>query len=258
MKKIWITSIGSSEEPVKKLMSQLKTYGLESGGHFWQDDLKKFAWMGARDELINKETSMWIILGSREELLSPDVLYGLSLLTVTVRAQRGLSFPVTILQTDGDPLEGEQLSTPLKDADVMFAGISGLGAKLVAKAHGAVKTISSEYQMDIHGSDQIGQWIEIGPTEDTWSGMMFGVTGAEILFQAVGPSGSLPTKTELNYPMQGLKLDMGGKEYTAWATQNELNPQTSYFVKVEGFPDSIIFGSYSTEEETDVFVVRLK
>ena len=258
MKKIWITSIGSSEEMVKKLLSQLKTYGLEGGGHFWQDDLKKFAWMGARDVLIEKQTAMWIILVSREELRSPDVIYGLSLLTITVKAQKGPNFPVIILQTDEGPIDPEQLSTPLKDADIMPASLSGLGAKLVAKAHSTGSSIFSEYYMDILGNDQIGQWFEIRPTEATWSGVMFGVTDAEILFQAVGPSGSLPDKTVLNYPMQGLKLEMGGKEYTAWAAQNELNPKTSYFVKVNGFPVSIIFGSYSTEEETDVFVVRLK
>jgi hypothetical protein len=87
---------------------------------------------------------------------------------------------------------------------------------------------------------------------------MFGVAGAEITFHAVGPTGSLPPKTVLNYPMQGLKLEMGGKEYLAWAAQNELNAETSYFVKVEGYPESILFGPYSTEQEANVFVVGLK
>jgi len=87
---------------------------------------------------------------------------------------------------------------------------------------------------------------------------MFGVTGAEITFHAVGPAGSLPSKTTLNYPMQGLKLEMGDKEYTAWAAQNELNAETSYFVKVEGYPESILFGPFSPEAEADVLIVRLK
>jgi hypothetical protein len=68
----------------------------------------------------------------------------------------------------------------------------------------------------------------------------------------------LPAKTVLNYPMEGLKLEMGGKEYTAWAAQNELDAETSYFVKVEGFPESVVFGAYSAEESAEVFVVRLK
>jgi hypothetical protein len=37
-----------------------------------------------------------------------------------------------------------------------------------------------------------------------------------------------------------------------------LNPETSYFVKVEGFPESILFGPYSTEEAADVYVIKLK
>jgi hypothetical protein len=68
----------------------------------------------------------------------------------------------------------------------------------------------------------------------------------------------LPAKTVLNYPMEGLKLEVGGNEYTAWAAQNELDAETSYFVKVEGFPESIVFGAYSAEEAAEVFVVRLR
>ena len=42
MKKIWLTSLGASEDLVKKLISQMKTYGLEVNGHFWKDDLMGF------------------------------------------------------------------------------------------------------------------------------------------------------------------------------------------------------------------------
>jgi hypothetical protein len=258
MKTIWVTSLGSSQEPVKQLMSQMKTYGLEVQGHFWKDDVKKMAWMAAREDLLAKNVSMWGILGSYEELLVPDILYGLSLLAITVQAQRGLQFPIMILQTQGEPISPEQLTTPLKGVDVMSAAGAGTGAKLVAKVHAPPKSRSVEYHLDLYGNEQIGQWFEVRPTGSSWPGAMFGVAGAEIAFHAVGPTGSLPSKTTLNYPMQGLKLEMGDKEYTAWAAQNKLDAKTSYFVKVEGFPESIVFGPFSTEEAADVFVVRLK
>jgi len=258
MKTIWVTSLGSSPDPIKRLMSDMKRYGLEVQGHFWKDDLKKMAWMAARDNLVDAKVSMWGILGSDDELLALDALYGLSLLAITVQARRGLHFPITILQTQGDLISSEQLSTPLKGADVMLASDLGLGAKLVARVHKPPKPISPEYQLDIHGSEQLGQWFEVRPAQASWSGVMFGVAGAEIAFHAVGPAGSLPPKTVLNYPMQGLELEMGGKEYLAWAAQNELNTETSYFVKVEGHPDSILLGPYSTEEAADLFLVRLK
>jgi hypothetical protein len=258
MKTIWVTSLGSSQDPIKRLMSQMKTYGLEVQGHFWKDDLEKMAWMAARDNLMDAKISMWAILGSNDELLAADTLYGLSLLAITAQAQRGLHFPIMILQTQGESISSEQLSTPLKGAEMMSVLDAGLGAKLVAKVHKPAKPLSSEYHMDIYGNEQIGQWFEVRPENSNWPGVMFGVAGAEIAFHAVGPSGSLPAKTVLNYPMEGLKLEMGGKEYTAWAARNELNADTSYFVKVEGSPESIIFGPYSAEEAAEVFVVRLK
>ncbi|UCE56506.1 MAG: hypothetical protein JSV31_13990 [Desulfobacterales bacterium] len=258
MKTMWVTSLGSSHDPIKKLMSQMKTYGLEVQGHFWKDDLEKMAWMAARDNLMDAKISMWAILGSNDELLAADTLYGLSLLAITAQAQRGLHFPIIILQTEGELISSEQLSTPLKGAEMMSVSDAGLGAKLVAKVHKPPKSVSSEYHMDIYGNEQIGQWFEVRPENSNWPGVMFGVAGAEIAFHAVGPSGSLPAKTVLNYPMEGLKLEMGGKEYTAWAARNELNADTSYFVKVEGSPESIIFGPYSAEEAAEVFVVRLK
>jgi hypothetical protein len=258
MKTIWVTSVGPSQDPVKKLMSQMKTYGLEVQGHFWKDDLKKMVWMAAREDLIDSKISMWGILGSIDEILAPDNLFGLSLLAISTQAQRGLQFPIMILQTGGESISPDQLGTPLQTAEVLSASDAGLGAKLVAKVHQPAKPVSAEYHLDIYGNEQIGQWFEVRPASSNWPGVLFGAAGAEIGFHAVGPSASLPAKTVLNYPMEGLKLEMAGKEYTAWAARNELDVKTSYYVKVEGYPESIVFGPYVTEEAADVFVVRLK
>jgi hypothetical protein len=258
MKKIWLTSLSSSEDSVKNLISQMKTYGLEVNGHFWKDDLEKVAWMGARDELLDSKIALWGILGSDEELLKPAIRYGLSLLAITVQAQRGLNFPILILQTEGDPLSPEKLTTPLMGVDVLAVSDSGIGAKLVAQVHISTGETSSEYHLDTYGSAQIGQWFEIGPETASWPGSMFGVTGADITIHAVGPKGKLPSHSVVNYPMKGLKLNLGEKEYEAWAVQNELETHSSYFVKVEGFPESIVFGAYSAEEAADLYVVKLK
>lgn len=258
MKTIWLTSLGSSQDTVKKLMSQMKTYGIEVKGHFWKDDLKKVAWMAARDDLTDAGVSFWAILGSDDELLHPDIRYGLSLLAITTQAKRGLHFPIIILQTQGDLISSDRLTTPLKNAEVLSAADPGLGAKLVAKAHKTSRQISQEYHIDIYGNEQIGQWFEIRPIDANWTGAMFGVDDGEIAFQAVGPGGKLPSTSVLNYPMEGLKLNLGEKEYTAWAAQNELDSETSYFVKVDGFPGSILFGPYSTEEAADVYIISLK
>jgi len=132
MKTFWLTSLGPSQDVVNDLMSKMKPYGIEIKGHFWEDELKKMPWMAAREDLTDQKISFWAILGSEEELLNPDLRYGLSLLAIIARAKRGINFPVVILQTHGSLLSADQLPTPLKGADIFLSSDSGLGAKFVS------------------------------------------------------------------------------------------------------------------------------
>jgi len=257
MKTVWLTSLVSSEEKVKSLFSQLKTYGLEVRGHFWEDDLEKMSWAPVRNELIKPDISLWLILASYDKLTTPSIRYGLSLLTITLQTQRGLSFPVVILLTQKELPPTETLPTPLQGADLLSLDDPGMAAKLVVKVHSTIKEIAPEYRLDIYGIPHIGQWFEIGPMNTSWPGAMFGVAGGEITFHAVGGKGKLPDQSVLHYPLKGLKLSLGEKEYVAWAAQNELDSGTSYFVKVNGFPESFLFGPYSTQEQAELFVVKI-
>ncbi len=258
MKKVWLTSLEKSEENVTRIMSALKGYGLDVQGHFWTDELEKMAWIGPRDVMLDKDVALWTILATPEALSSPNIRYGLSLLALTVQSQRGPGFPIVILLSGGESISPGQLTTPLQGADILAADKPAFGAKLVARVHTPAKKAAAEYRLDCYGNPQIGQWFEIGPTGSTWNGALFGVAGAKITFQAVGAKGQLPEKSTLNYPIQDMQLGLGQTEYIAWAVQNELGPDSSYFVKVEGYPESILFGEYSQEEEADVFVVSLK
>ena len=258
MKALCLTSLTPSENVVKGFISQMKPYGLEIKGRFWSDDLQKMAWMGARDMLLDANIGLWGLLGSKQEFDKNETRYGLSLLALSVKARKSTSSNILVLQNGDDTIRAADLPTPLSGADILSLSDQSLGAKLVAKMHQQKNTAPEEYVIDIHGNEHIGQWFEIRPLADSWAGAMFGVAGGEVVFQAVGPAGGLPEKSILNYPMQGLKLTLGDSEYTAWAAQNEITPETSYYVKVDGYPTSIVFGPYSTEESTDVFVINLK
>ena len=127
MKILWLTSLSSSEDSPKQFAGQMRQYGFDVKGHFWTDDLQKAAWVAARDELIDSNTFLWAILASHEELRAPDTLYGLSLLTITVQAQRGLHFPIVIMATQDGLITSDQLTTPLKKTDVIsFSDSEGL------------------------------------------------------------------------------------------------------------------------------------
>jgi hypothetical protein len=257
MKKIWLTSLKADPEKVKGLVGALQPYGIEVQGHFWQDDLDKMTWMEPREMLVDPNTTLWAIMGSAEDLQKPSFRYGLSLLSITLQAQKGHAFPILVLLTEGQ-VSSEDLPTPLKAADVLPADSATLGAKIVSKLHSSPQETDSGYRLDIYGIPQIGQWFEVGPQSGTWQGAMFGVTGAKITFHAVGPKGTLPDRSVLNYAMKGLELEHGDKEYAAWAVQNEIDSESSYFVKVDEYAETILFGPFSQEDDAEVFVVSLK
>ncbi len=258
MKAIWLSSMEKDEATVQKMMAQFKKYGLQLQGHFWQNDNAKMAWLGAREELVGDPVGMWVILAGREALENPDLRYGLSMLALTVQARKGVAFPTVILQADGAPITSDELPTPLKRAIVLPADDPGTPAKVVAKVHAKMPDLPAAYYLDMVGNEQLGQWLEVRPTGDAWPGVIFGVDGGEIVFQAVGAPGQLPKKATLNYAMQGLKLEMGGTEFTAWAAQNEVSANNAYYVKVNGCPKSLLFGPYAEDTEAELYRVHLQ
>lgn len=257
MKRIWITSLSGAEEAVKHLPAELKAYGIEAGGHFWADDIEKAAWIGVREALVDPRVALWAILGSAEAFAAPTVRYGLALLAITVQAVRGRGFPVALLVSAGAAPPADTLPTPLKGAQVAALQGANPAAKIVARLHTpSPAAAAADYRIDVHASPTIGTWFEVGPIEASWEGAMGGVAGpAEIIFQAVGPKGSLPERSVLSYPLKGMQLALGEKSYLAWAVQNRLDPEASYFFRVQGTADSILFGPYAAGESAELFVM---
>lgn len=255
-KKIWISAFDCPEETVQTVMGKLQTYGLAADGHFFTDDLEKMAWSAPRRELIDSGISMWLIIASAENFQQASFRYGISMLALAVRAERGSSFPVVILQTGDDAIVPESLPTPFLDAKVFPLSADTYAAKLIAIAHTPSQASEPEYRLDVYGIQNIGQWFEVGPVKEGWQGAIFGVNGGEIKLHAVGDSGQLPEKTVLNYPQEGLEIAMGERKFIAWGVQNVIEPGTSYYLKVEGTPEEIMFCPYSSEEETEAFIIR--
>ena len=257
-KRLWMTSLLASKTEVEPLMRQIRTYGLTVDGHFWTNDLDNMAWLGPREPLIDPRTGMWVILTDRASIDNPEIRYGLSLLSLTVQTQKGIHFPVVILQTDAPLVEPTGLPTPLRGAEILSAASAAFGPKLVAMLHKPETPLTADYRMDVYAMKGIGQWLEMGPREGVWKGAIMGVSGGEIVLHAVGPRDKLPEKTVLNYPQEGLQLSIGETNYTAWAVQNELDADHSYYAKVEGCPDSLVFGAYPETDDAEMFVIELK
>ncbi len=257
-KKIWISAFDCPKETVQSVISKLQTYGLAADGHFFTDDLEKMAWVAPRKEILEKTVSVWLLLCSANSLKQESFRYGLAMLALAVQAERGSEFPMVILQTSDETIDPDSLPTPLAGAKVLPMSNDAYGAKLIAIAHTPVKSTTVDYRIDVYGIPNVGQWFEISPVNGNWQGAIFGVSNGEIKLHAVGPAGQLPEKSVLNYPQQGLEIEVGEDKFTAWAVQNELSPNDSYYLKVEGTPEKIVFCPYSSEEETEAFIISLQ
>lgn len=255
-KKAFISLLRKDEETAKKIMQQVGTYGLAADGHFWSVNMEKMEWMGPRPALLDPEVALWIVAGTKQDLSDPNIRFGLSLLSLTVQASRGHGFPILLVYAGEAPTTAD-LPTPLKHAEIVAAD-SSFGPKLVARANIPFKPTPVDYRIDVYGIPGLGIWLEVGPAKETWKGIMCGVSNGDIDAHGVAPKGSLPTgKMVINYAMKGIKLNLGDKPYIAWAVQNEIDQNTSYFVRIKEQPDSIVFGPFSPQGDAEVFVLKV-
>jgi len=255
MKKILLTLFDEKSQDVgANIISQLKKYGLDVNAHLYIDDTKHLSFIHIKNELLSSDISLWAIVFD-EKIYEPSVSYAFSLLSIY--CQTTINCPIVFLYKDDTSILFDKLTTSLSLIDNISL-LPNFGSKLVAKIY-KNKPSAIDYRLNFWGNEQIGQWLEIGPTNVEWNGTMFGINKGRILFQAVGKKGGLPKKSILNYPIQDMTFNIGSTEYSGWALQNTISLDCSYFVKVDGFPDSMVFSPFSgTDDNFDVYSIELK
>ncbi len=258
-KKLWISYLpgADKEANLKAFGGQLDKYGFTVSAGFWEDDLKKLAWVNHREILEDaSQSDIWLVAGEKEQFERESIRYGLSVLRLSIVPRRKSDIPVFILAL-GFRLEPEDLPLAFRDATIFTDGDPGWAAKLVARAHKKQAGAEYPYRFFVHAHEYFGQWFEIGPSTGSWNGAMFGVSEGEITHHAVGPGGFPPEKSVVEYSLRGIKAELGGVEYTAWAVQNKIGEDESYYVKVVGSPGKVIFGEHPGEKDAEVFVYDL-
>jgi len=257
-KQVVITFLSGDGQLPKAIAGRLHTYGFDAVGGPWKDDLVQMEWQGQQELLLKPETAAWIIVATPEEMESATLRYGLSALALAVTAAKPF-IPCFLLSTGAAAFAAENLPTPLAGMINLAAADQSLSAKLVAKVNLPHPKSKGTYRLSILGTPQIGQWFEVGPAAGVtpWKGAIFGVTGGEIDFQAVGPSGELPKNSTLSYPSNGIKLTMQGKEFTAWGVANELAPGESYYARVRGNPEMLLFGPFPDSDDPELYYQRM-
>lgn len=255
-KKVWISALNKDEKSVQAVMAACRKYALEPDGHFWSDDVEKMSWVEAVPALKNKDVALWAIIGKPEDFSRDKTRFGLSMLTVAATARRKGRLPMLIISTDGE-IAVQSLPLLLKDADIVPLAGANLGAKLVSRANQPAKAPTAEYRLNVHGLPGIGLWFEIGPASLPWQGIMAGVNGAIIDAHGVGPAYGIPERAVLEYPVKGMKIQLGDAEFDTWAVKNNLDSSQSYYVRCQGMPRSLLFGQFSDDDQAEVHVLGI-
>lgn len=255
-KNVWITILEKNEGLGRMIFEETAKYGLNPSGHFWEDDLVKLAWAGAAQELANTNCAVWLIVGQTSSLGQKSVRQGLALLALAAQAAHGHDFPI-LISPSGGKVEADTLPTPLRAAEIVP---SGLGVKAVARANTKRPKIPLEYRLNVLPLPGLGLWFEVGPARDPWKGCFLGCTGNDECVpdaHGVGLVGAIPQNSTLNYPVRGMQMELGDRKFTAWGVHNELSPAESYYARVAGTPEVLVFGPFPDQDDAEVFTVSL-
>ncbi len=258
-KRIWVSALSKNADQIRLITESLRDYGFNCQGHIWLDDAPKLAWRSAYDELIHEQCQHWVMLADDESLKCASIRYGLSLMAYAMLRDKPDKMPIVVLAEKQETFD--LLPPILRKSQLILTSQNGWEAKFVA-ATIKPKLFNLPYRINTMGDANIGQWFEIGSKLEPWHGIAFGIAGldAVIDFQGVGPAGALPDKSILEYPMEGIKMDVGGTTFTGWAVSNVLDTNLSYYVRVRGLPDQLLLMpgfKPDAGNDTEAYIVAL-
>ena len=254
MKKRVVLSILEDNPGLAQALGRdISRMGLDVVGHVWVDDLQNHAWAQAGQELAHPETRLWIVAGGTGRFADKTTRQGLALAMLQAQAEHGHGFSVLLSPSGGD-IDTATLPTPLLGADCATRNIPAKAAVLTSKP---LQKLAGEYRIMPHALPGLGLWFEIGPRATPWQGAFLAAAGGSPDVQGVGPAGSIPSKTTLHYPVKGMRLSLGEREYEGNGVHNEISPANSYYARLGGAPEAIVFGAFPDSDEAELFSLNL-
>lgn len=250
-----LTLLEPNEALARSLGEEISRLGADCRAHFLTDTQHAQALAPLVAEVCRPDCGAWLIVGDVQHLARKDVLRGLSLAALTAAHARqqegGRPLPILLAPSGGDL---PPLPTPLADADIVTRGI---GAKVIARLHAPGSGPVLPYRLAVHALPGSGLWLECGPAREPWEGVLLGACGCSPDAHGVGQAGIIPQRSTLHHPVRGLRLTAGEREFDAWGTGNRLSPADSYYVRLNGLPDALVFGPLPGEDSAELFVLNL-
>lgn len=246
------------ESRIRDLLAVLGKAGLAVEAAPWNPDLAKVGWAETAEPIAADPPDLWLVVGTAADLADPDLRLGLSLARITIRSKGARPVPMAVASLD-TAIAADGLPPLLRDAQLLAPPLATWGARTVALTHTKARpTVADDFRLSLIAHSALGLWFEIGPaTPAQWQGAIFGIDAGDITHQGVGPSGVLPERCTLEYPSQGIQVEVDGRPFTCWAIQNVLDGTTSHFIRVLGKPTRILFGELPAGDAADLAVLQL-
>lgn len=258
-KRVLITLLDDNEGLARLLCQDVAKVALEPVAHLWTDDLVSMAWASVGPELCRVECRLWIIAGTTARFADSATRQGLALAALMAQAVHGKDFPI-LLSPSAGTVDVNTLPTPLRGAESIK---TGLGAKAAIRA-AAPRGFAGDYRLNVHALHRVGLWLEVGPTRDPWDGALLGCSGTDAegkpvtpTAHGVGQAGTIPATSTLHYPVQGIHLDAGDVRCEAWGLKNALPPSESYYVRLSGTPEKLVFGAFPDSGDAELFTLNM-
>lgn len=252
----WIITLGSDDAAAQVAAARLAAYGLTPRGQRWSSDTD--SWIASAQEAAQANAAVVIVTGDMAMYNDPATRRQLALFRLALQTRRQSAVNGLILAATAPPQPTAGDTAGVLDDWQIITG-TPWQATAVARAH-APKQPAWPVRLGVHAQERLGVWLETHPSPgQAASGALLGVSGnnSAISFHAVGPAGTLPDRTVNEYQLQGLKFDAANRPFDAWALQNTIAPNESYFVRIEGQPDVLAIGTLPGGQPDDVHLLRL-
>lgn len=254
---VLLTVLEPNDALARALGEEISRLGADHQAHFWQDGPEHQAFAPVIRELERDRYGVWIIAGTSASWQRKSVRQGLALTALGAcqgRQRQGIGPLSILISCDGAGMTTEDLPAPLTGAEFVSRG---LGAKAVARLHAPQKTRHLPCRLNVHALPGLGLWLECGPSSEPWQGALLGACGAEPDAHGVGQAGIIPDRCTLHHPVRGIRLEAGERDFTAWGVMNGLSPAESYYVRLDGLPDALVFGPFPQDDDPELHILSL-
>ncbi len=257
-KKLFVALLGEDQALSDAIGKTAAQYQIETSGIVWKEEPGKPIWGEVAAMILKNSCDGWLVAGKQADwLANAEMRSHISLGVLKAVSLIGPNFTLfRMIDPDVETL-------PFALADSLAVDKAKLGPRLAAKLGTKSRNAPvAEYRLDLHPLPVGDGFVaEIGPPPGAeWQGALFASRGAgEISHHTVGPRGAPPGSGIVEYAMKGLKLEIGGEEYTGtgWAVKNRLDAETSYYVRLVGETTGFVFGQLPESDAGDLYAITL-